>query len=222
MSVILTLLEFTMGLLQTLALASLHDAPARAARVRLSDDAISRYADLLRDAAQLPPVRALRDLLDEALAAHDNDALDPVRLGQARVRAHAVQRIIDHFLPDDDHALALSSRVETVHGQRFLLLLDFACPVGEEQLADVVRACQVNGWRGAVMASGSSYHFLGFEPMEFGAWVAAMGRALLLSGLIDVRYMGHALARGAGALRLHACEAKPTMPRVVALVGGRP
>ena len=42
MSVILTLLEFTMGLLQTLALASLHDAPARAARVRLSDDAISR------------------------------------------------------------------------------------------------------------------------------------------------------------------------------------
>lgn len=154
-----------------------------------------------------------------ALAAHDQDAVDPVRLGQARVRAHAVQRMIDHYVPDDDHAFALSSRVETVHGQRFLLLLDFACPVGEEQLADVVRACQFNGWRGAVLESGSSYHFMGFEPMEFGAWVAAMGRALLLSGLIDVRYMGHALARGAGALRLHACEAKPTMPRVVALVG---
>ena len=95
MSVILTLLEFTMGLLQTLALASLHDAPAHAARVRLSDDAISRYADLLRDAAQLPPVRALRDLLDEALAARGTPAEAATMAAYRRAYEAQLQQALD-------------------------------------------------------------------------------------------------------------------------------
>lgn len=154
-----------------------------------------------------------------ALGSHDDDPLPPQRLSRERMRAGGLTRLIEHFLPEE-HALAVSSCVQTIAGERHILVLDFVVPPSTKALDDIVSACKMNHWEGAVLMSGSSYHFIGTVPMKLEAWVSEMGRALLLTDVIDVRYMGHALARCAGSARITATEAKPTLPTVVALVGG--
>jgi len=153
-----------------------------------------------------------------ALSQHDADPVPPARLGRQRVLEGGLERLQDHFIPDG-HVLALSSRVETLSGPQHLLVLDFACPPTAEGMHQVVAAVEHHGWRGVVLLTGSSFHFVGTEPLDAEAWRVAMGRALLLTDLIDVRYVGHTLVRGAGAARITACEAKPMVPRVVAVVG---
>lgn len=154
-----------------------------------------------------------------ALLAHDADPIPPFRVGRQRLlQRDTVARLARHFLPDEDHVLGLSSRVELVEGRRHLLILDFVVPPSAQALDQIVRGVKLAGWRGAVMETGSSYHFIGTETLTTEAWTSAMGRALLLSDLIDVRYMGHALARGVGTARLTSCSSKPHAPRVVAVV----
>ena len=120
--------------------------------------------------------------------------------------------------PASDQCIALSSLVETVQGPRHLLLLDFAVPPSPEAHADLVAFLERASWRGWLLVSGASYHFVGCELLTVEAWTRAMGLALLIPG-VDVRYIGHRLAGGMGGLRLTAHPRKPTIPFVVATVG---
>lgn len=154
-----------------------------------------------------------------ALLRHDDDPIQPFSLGRERLLAGgAVERIIRHYLPDEDHVLALSSRVGLVGGDAHLLILDFIIPPSLRALRDIIRGVRLAGWTGAVLETGSSYHFIGVQPMTEAQWNAAMGRALLMTDLIDVRYCAHALVRRAGSARLTTCALKPHQPRVVAVV----
>ena len=112
-----------------------------------------------------------------------------------------------------DETIALCSTVGTV-GDR-LLLLDFSAPVSADNTAEILACARILGWRGWLLASGNSYHWIGAEPLTVDAWCGAMASALLLPVPIDVRYMGLSMRRGVGAARLFACVAKPTEPYVV-------
>ena len=115
----------------------------------------------------------------------------------------------------DGCVLALGSRVliPDRHSAR-LLLLDFAVPCSPEAQTETAACLRACGWRGWLLCSGASYHFIGRDLMGFGEWTKAMAQALLIPG-IDVRYMGHSLHRSSGAMRLTTCPLKPTESYVV-------
>lgn len=157
---------------------------------------------------------------EAALLQHDDDSFAPARVSRERVRLwglSALQRL-DHFAPDD-HVIGLSSQVQTCAGERHILILDYRVPPSGDALAQIVRGAELCGWRGVVLETGSSYHFIGIDVMTETSWREAMGQALLQDDIMDIRYVGHALMRGAGCARLVAGAHKPVEPRVVALVG---
>lgn len=111
--------------------------------------------------------------------------------------------------------IALCSSV----GSRRLLLLDFSAPVTDTNTAEILACARLLGWSGWLLASGSSYHWIGAELFSVSAWQAEMATVLLLPVQIDVRYMGHSMRRGLGAVRLFSCDAKPFEPTVIGSVG---
>lgn len=186
--------------------------------------------DLLPALAELPGVRFLNFRRYGYQAAHGARAaaLGADRVGELldtgsrdiAVHRVAAQSLHDGFdlAPGPDECIALSSLVETVHGPRHLLLLDFACPPSPAAQADLISFLERAGWRGWLLMSGASYHFVGIDLLTVETWTRAMGKALLIPG-IDVRYIGHRLAGGMGGLRITAHPRKPTVPFVVATVG---
>lgn len=114
-----------------------------------------------------------------------------------------------------EEVTALCSPLPGTGRQR--LLLDFSAPISdrnEDELCRYVRHC---GWKGWLLVSGASYHFIGRDPMPLNAWRRAMARALLIPG-IDHRFMGHALHNEEGAVRLTTCPVKPHTPYVIAVL----
>lgn len=126
----------------------------------------------------------------------------------------------------EDRGIAITSCVRTEIGLRRLLLIDFAIGVtlkNEHALYRALRASAMfPGYKnGALMRTTNSYHFIGFTPLRYNAWVRAMGHGLLLGGrdqpLVDMRYIGHSLHRGYGALRVSDMGTKET-PTLVTLL----
>lgn len=134
---------------------------------------------------------------------------------EGRVPAHEVALFMGRLRLGPGEVVALGSRLWWGGGH--LLLLDFAIPCSTQAQDELVGYLQECGWRGWLLESGASYHFIGAAPMDPPAWRREMARALLVPG-IDVRYMGHALHREMGAVRLTACPLKPTVPFVVAVL----
>lgn len=116
-------------------------------------------------------------------------------------------------------ALALGSQVRLADGRPAnLLLLDFTVPPSPAAQAEIVHMLKHCGWRGWLLMSGASYHFVGADPMLLDDWRRAMARAQLIPG-IDVRYMAHSLYNDQGGIRFTVCPVKPLMPYVVAELG---
>ena len=119
----------------------------------------------------------------------------------------------------DGTVLALCSRCtlrnrRTVH----IPLMDFRVPPGREALASLKRVLGTMNVHGAILESGRSYHFYGFDLVDPDQWLQFMARCLLLVPLTDTRYIGHRLLEGTGVLRLTTCTRKPKVPVVVACV----
>ena len=127
----------------------------------------------------------------------------------------------------EDRGIAITSCVRTDVGLRRLLLLDFAINVtlqNEHALYCVLRDIAKilpSYKKGALMRTANSYHFVGFTPLRYNAWVRAMGRALMLNwrgrSLVDIRYVGHCLDRGYGALRVCDMGTKETPTLITCL-----
>lgn len=95
-------------------------------------------------------------------------------------------------------------------------MIDFRVPPGDYGLAAVREAVARMGIkRGAILDSGRSYHFYGFDLLTQKQWWEFMAQCLLLGPLTDVRYIGHRLLEGMGILRLTATPLKPKAPVVV-------
>lgn len=91
-----------------------------------------------------------------------------------------------------------------------ILLLDFSCPVTDENTELLKKELP----KGLLVNSGNSYHFYGYEVLDFATWQARMHAALLLHG-IDHRYIGHRLLDGYGTLRITPNDHKPHTPEII-------
>lgn len=101
-----------------------------------------------------------------------------------------------------------------------LPLLDFQCEVSEANADALVVAMRKLGQkRGALLMSGRSYHYYGYDPLDHAHWHQFMFRAVLLNPLVDVRYIAHCLIEGLGCLRLDSAATHPSEPTVVRLIG---
>ncbi len=95
-------------------------------------------------------------------------------------------------------------------------MLDFHCLPKKENLMLVKSSLEMIGEKdGMILNSGRSYHYYGRELKTQEEWVDFLGRALLLSPIVDPRYIAHRLIDGWSILRIFANELKPKEPVVV-------
>ena len=138
---------------------------------------------------------------------------------------------LDPFLADlatgkfvmmpDREMVALTSQVVTTEGKMLHLpMLDFRLPSAIDTLPVALDVLTALGAPGLLVDSGRSYHYYGNQLMTFSELARFLGRAQLLSPLVDQRWVGHQLVSGKCALRVSTDpERSPEPPRPVAFGG---
>jgi len=119
--------------------------------------------------------------------------------------------------PPSGRVRAFCSRVRCRDGEyRHLPLLDFRHPVSDEASDAFATAMRRLGESdGALLASTHSYHYYGLVPRDLDGWRRFMSHALLLSPLVDARFVGHCLIDDLACLRLDRFSTHPSEPVVV-------
>jgi hypothetical protein len=163
----------------------------------------------------LPP----RDLIGQAL--HHN----PIATARWRIPAedcHVEQLagITTEAVTRGGSVALLSSVIRKTGETGHLPMLDFHCPCSPENqrlAAEVLVA--LDPGPGYLIASGESYHFIGAQLITGSDLPVFLGRALLLSPIIDRAWIAHQLIEGTCALRISATADTTEPPRIVALHG---
>jgi|SRR5882724_4190109 len=120
---------------------------------------------------------------------------------------------------EDDEGLAICSRVRVRNGySAHLPMLDFACKPTKANCGAVEYMLRAIDQSGIVLNSGDSYHFIGISLLTADEWLRFMGQSLLLTPLIDARYMGHRLYDGECYLRVFAKNKPLNEPLIESLV----
>lgn len=129
-----------------------------------------------------------------------------------------INYLIQNLLPDQTVAVCSVCTMRdgsTAH----IPMMDFACTVEPRNLDLISMLVQVMGLRGAILNSGNSYHFYGFELLSQSDWLDTMAKFLLSAPLSDFRYIAHRLLGRACVLRISSSSSKPFVPTVSALIG---
>jgi hypothetical protein len=119
-----------------------------------------------------------------------------------------------------DRVLALCSKCRLRDGSlKHIPMMDFRCLPSPENLEKIKTILKGLGQRnGAIVESGRSYHFYGFELLDQNEWIRFLAQCLLLHPFTDSRYIAHRLMGGTCALRITATKLKPKIPIVLELV----
>lgn len=158
-------------------------------------------------------------LLDAALR-HNSNAAIRVRLEREEFVERLSAGEYENLPPRD--LVSFYSRVEVAGEEQrmHLPLLDLGVKPGSDGEASAIDALRALGLRGLLFESGRSYHFYGADPVTQPHLVAILGRAQLLSPIIDSRWVSHQLIDGRCGLRISTdSERTPTPPVFVAHVG---
>lgn len=160
-----------------------------------------------------------RGLLDGALR-HNSDEVERVLLEREvfieSLRAGTYQDLPARDLVSLCSPVAVSGRIRGMH----LPLLDLSVKPGHDGQAAAMDALHALGLRGLLFESGRSYHFYGAVPVVLSNLVKILGRAQLLSPIIDSRWVSHQLIDGRCGLRISTdSEKTPTRPVFVAQIG---
>lgn len=117
-------------------------------------------------------------------------------------------------------AIALDSRCRDRNGELLHLpLMDFQVQAGGDDIGRLMVALRLlDQSNGALLKSGRSYHYYGFDPVKPAGWSAFLYQCLLLSPITDARYISHRLLAGGASLRLNGTPKKPTVPQVVGVL----
>ena len=137
-----------------------------------------------------------------------------------------VSDLTDKLLQDhiarlsNDTVLALCSKCKLRDGSiGHIPMMDFRCLPSPENLDRVKAILKGLGQRnGAIVESGRSYHFYGFELLDQNEWIRFLAQCLLLHPFTDSRYIAHRLIGGTCALRITATKLKPKVPIVLDLM----
>ena len=132
------------------------------------------------------------------------------------LREGGLDRAVDSL--SDEFVLGLGSLCVVADGaSAHLPLMDFRMLPRLQDVDKLKMALHTLGQRrGAILHSGRSYHYYGFELMTRDAWIEFCAKCLLLSPLTDVRFIGHRILAGSAALRLTRSTRKPHVPTIVA------
>ena len=96
-------------------------------------------------------------------------------------------------------------------------MMDFMCAPSSTNLGLLTHLLgDLHQGRGCLLDSGRSYHYYGFRLLSGTEWQIFMGKCLLMSSLVDDRYIGHQLVDGYCVLRLSSGNLKSCVPTVVA------
>lgn len=173
-------------------------------------DAVLRI--LMSKGASLPEA-----FLSQAIV-HKHDSNErSFNLTNAGLATQGISSIIESLR--DDEALAISSRVRVRNGySAHLPMLDFDCKPTHANRAAVEHMLRAIDQPGIILNSGNSYHFMGISLLTADEWLRFMGQSLLLTPLIDARYLGHRLYDGECYLRVFAKNKPINEPLIESLV----
>lgn len=163
-------------------------------------------------------VRDLEWLVKEALL-HDGRREVSTRFEIAvnSLTPERLQELIDGLGGDEVLALCSVCRLED-GSVAHIPMMDYRCPPHLYNFRRVELSLKEMGQEGALLKSGRSYHFYGFQTLSHEDWVKFMGRSLLLAPLTDSRYIAHRLIAGTCVLRITANKDKPKVPHLYRIV----
>jgi hypothetical protein len=158
-------------------------------------------------------------LIGEALR-HDSkrEPVDRFELGVNDLTAGRLEQTISSV--PSGWVLALCSTCKMADGAlRHIPMMDFRCAPGPLNLERTKVALKELGQsRGAILESGRSYHFYGFDLQTRDEWIEFAARCLLLAPFTDARYIAHRIIEGMFVLRISSSERKPSVPFVAAIL----
>lgn len=96
---------------------------------------------------------------------------------------------------------------------RYIPMMDFQPTPNVDNLELLKEFFKGIGCEGIIVDSGASYHFYGFDFLDYAQWLRFMGKCLLVPWS-DPRWIGHSLIAGSGVLRISATERKQKLPSV--------
>jgi hypothetical protein len=137
------------------------------------------------------------------------------------VKAINAEKQLDKLLSDEwrDSTLAMASSVTLYDGScRHIPMLDFHIPANDASYATVVKCLNsLAVGKFAIVNSGKSFHAYGMSLLDASGLKDFLSRALLLSPIVDTRYIAHQLCGNQCKLRVVATSRKPTEPRVLGI-----
>jgi hypothetical protein len=117
---------------------------------------------------------------------------------------------------ESPHSLSIDSRVELPDDKiAFIPMLDFSVKSGRTGGTATARACvEAISEPGLLVSSGRSFHFYGRRLLTSTEQVHFWAKALLLTPIVDERWIAHQMLGGRAALRVSAND-RGDVPRVV-------
>jgi len=140
---------------------------------------------------------------------------ETIKLKREEITAENLKRITDSL--EQDRVIGVLSMVRMQNEIYHLPLMDFWWMDSTGNLEKVKWFLKEIRQGGVILSSGRSYHYYGAGLMSEREWSNFLGDCLL-SGLVDVRYIGHRFKDGFGILRLSACPLRPQIPLVVSIL----
>ncbi len=121
--------------------------------------------------------------------------------GSDATRDRLLERIAK--LPKNS-ALAVTSRITlSDHTRRHIPMIDFRCDPETTSSQRITKWLQeIDHCGGVILRTTNSFHYYGNSLLTDRQWVKFVGHCLLLVPDVDVRYLGHRLTEGWGALRI--------------------
>lgn len=115
-------------------------------------------------------------------------------------------------------ALGLDSKCIFQDGAlKYIPMMDFKPPPTINNLELLKEFLERIESKGTIVDSGASYHFYGFDFLDYAQWIRFMGKCLL-APWPDSRWIGHSLIAGSGVLRISTSETKQKLPSVCAIL----
>ena len=137
------------------------------------------------------------------------------------IKAGNAENHLNNLLSDEwsESTLALSSGVTLSDGsRRHIPMLDFHIPANDVTYGTVVKCLKsLAVGKFAIVDSGKSFHAYGMSLLDASGLRDFLSRALLLSPIVDTRYIAHQLRDNQCKLRVAATPRKPNEPRVLGI-----
>ncbi|MFE7067177.1 hypothetical protein [Microbacterium sp. ER1] len=168
-------------------------------------------------AGELAPAGVPTDILRSAMYHQDPSQHETVEIATSDETPAQLAELASRTPAHGRDSIALQSRVTLADGEdRFLPMLDFTSKAVRPGSASTVRAAvEVLDTAGILCSSARSFHFYGHRLVSRDEQLDFWARALLLTPIVDERWIAHQIRGQVGALRFSANE-RGIVPKVIA------